>query len=144
MDYVGLDVYDESWIKDGYPWPKDAPPAMIQARREKVWKEALLNGNHGLAFWSQFVKEHKKPFVIPEWGLNNRVDMPEQHGGLDSVHFIGQMHAFMTDPKNNVEFQCYFDAQAPDGQHQISPGADGKEKTDFPNAAKRFKELFGK
>jgi len=27
---------------------------------------------------------------------------------------------------------------------QLSPGADGKEKTEFPNAAKRFRELLGK
>jgi hypothetical protein len=38
----------------------------------------------------------------------------------------------------------YFDVNAPDGHHQLSPGADGKEISSFPNAAARFRALFGK
>ena len=144
VDYVGLDVYDESWMPDGYPWPKDAPPEVVLARQKKVWHDAIHNGDHGLVFWSRFAAEHQKPFVIPEWGCNNRVDFPEQHGGLDNAYFVEQMHAFITDPKNHVFFHCYFDVQAPDGHHQLSPGFSGNEKTEFPNAAKKFRELFGK
>ena len=144
VDYVGLDVYDESWIPDGYPWPKGATPAVRLSRQKKIWNDAIYNGDHGLVFWSKFAADHQKPFVIPEWGCNNRVDFPEQHGGLDNAFFVEQMHAFITDPKNHVFFHCYFDVQAPDGHHQLSPGFSGNEKTEFPNAAKKFRELFGK
>lgn len=136
-------VYDESWIKDGYPWPADASPADIEARRKKVWNEAIFHGDHGLAFWGKFAHEHRKPLTIPEWGVNNRVDMKEQHGGLDNVYFIEQMHRFIVAPTNHVAFHCYFDVQAPDGHHQLSPSASGTEKTEFPLAAAKFKQLFG-
>lgn len=139
VDYVGLDVYDDSWIKDTYPWPDNTPADQIAARREKAWKEAILGGDHGLAFWSKFAREHKKPLAIPEWGVSNRED---KHGGLDNPYFIEQMHAFITDSANNVAFHCYFDVQAPDGHHQLSPGKDGNEKLEFPQASARFKELF--
>jgi hypothetical protein len=143
VNYVGVDVYDESWQKDTYPWPPGAPAAEIEARRRKVWDDQLLQGDHGLAFWSQFAREHHKLLAIPEWGLNNRLDNQTQRGGLDNVYFIEQMHRFISDPTNNVGFQCYFDVQAPDGHHQVSPGASGKEATEFPLAAARFRELFG-
>ena len=143
VDFVGEDVYDESWMKDTYPWPSSASAAEIEARRKKVWNEQILGGDHGLEFWSRFGREHHKALAIPEWGVNNRVDMPEQHGGLDDVHFVEQMHRFILDPANNVAFHCYFDVQAPDGHHQLSPGVSGSEKTAFPQAAAQFKELFG-
>ena len=143
VDFVGVDVYDETWMKDTYPWPASASATEIEARRKKVWNDAILRGDHGLAFWSKFAREHRKPLTIPEWGVNNRVDPKEQHGGLDNVFFIEQMHRFIMDPANNVAFHCYFDVQAPDGHHQLSPGASGTEKTEFPLAAAKFKELFG-
>jgi len=62
---------------------------------------------------------------------------------LDNPHFIEQMHAFIADPANNVAFHCYFDVEAPDGHHQLSPGEDGKHKTEFQKSAETFKELFG-
>jgi hypothetical protein len=115
----------------------------IDARRRKVWADQILYGNHGLAFWSQFARRHGKSLGIPEWGVNNRVDRKEQHSGLDNAYFIEQMHRFITDPTNNVVFHCYFDVKAPDGHHQLSPGASGTEKTEFPQATARFKKLFG-
>lgn len=54
------------------------------------------------------------------------------------------MHAFICDPANNVAFHCYFDVQAPDGRHQLSPGVDGNEQTPFPRSATLFKQLFGR
>jgi len=144
VDIVGLDLYDEAWSQNTYPWPAGAKPEEIEARRRKVWKDVHLNGSYGLAFWRDFAAKHGKPFSIPEWGLNNRVDMAEQHGGLDNVYFIEQIHAFIADRANNVYFHCYFDVQAPDGHHQLSPGIDAAETTEFPKAARRFRELFGK
>ena len=96
----------------------------------------------GLAFWTKFAKEHGKPLAIPEWGL---VWSTHNHGGLDDVHFIEQMHAFITDPKNDVAFHCYFDINESDHGHQLSPGVEGtgkEEGTKFPKSAARFRELF--
>ena len=73
--------------------------------------------------------------------MNKRED---GHGGLDNPYFIEQMHAFMSNPANRVAFHCYFDVNAPDGHHQLSPGRDGREPTAFPRAAMRFRELFRK
>jgi hypothetical protein len=141
VDLVGLDLYDDSWAKDTYPWPADATADQIEARRRKVWHEVLLHGDHGLIFWRDFAVQHGKLFCIPEWGVNRR---EEGHGGLDNVYFIEQMHQFINDPANRVYFHCYFDVEAPDGGHQLSPGIHGDQKTTFPNAAAKFKTLFGK
>jgi hypothetical protein len=140
VDYVGLDVYDESWAKDTYPLPADASAADTAARRERAWNEVLYNGNHGLAFWRDFALRHGKPFSVPEWGVSKRAD---GHGGLDNPGFIEHMHAFLVDPANKVAFHSYFDVQAGDGHHQLSPGKSGAEKSDFPLSAARFKALFG-
>jgi len=140
VDYVGLDLYDQSWDKDTYPFPKDATPEEILARQKKTWNEVIYDGNHGLKFWRDFAVKHKKPFCLPEWGLCKREDT---HGGMDNPYFIEQMHAFIMDPANNVAFHCYFDVQAPDGGHQLSPGLKGDEKIFFPQSAAKYRELFG-
>ncbi|MDQ3814538.1 MAG: beta-mannanase [Armatimonadota bacterium] len=140
VDFVGLDVYDDSWQSNTYPWPADATPEDIEARRHKVWNDVLLNGQHGLMVYKNFAAKHNKPFSIPEWGVSKRQDT---HGGLDNPYFIEQMHKFITDPANNVYFHCYFDVQAGDGHHQLSPGLSGTEATEFPLSAAKFKELFG-
>jgi len=141
VDFVGLDVYDESWAKDTYPWPAGTSAAEIESRRRKVWKDVSLDGSYGLRFWQRFALKHDKPFAIPEWGLSHRGDK-EDHGGLDDLYFLGQMHRFIADPGNHVYFHCYFDVQAGDGHHQLSPGISGDEASDFPNAAARFRELY--
>jgi hypothetical protein len=140
VDYVGLDIYDDSWVKDTYPWPADAAPEEIEKRRKTVWQDALYYGNHGIKFWSDFAAKHNKPFSIPEWGVSSRKDT---HGGLDNPYFIQQMHDFITDPKNNVAFHCYFDVQAPDGRHQLSQGIKGTDTIEFPLSSAKFLELFG-
>jgi hypothetical protein len=143
VDFVGVDVYDETWNADTYPFPAGATPAEIERRQQKVWDEWLLGSKWGLAFWSKFAREHGKPLAIPEWGVNRRTD---GHGGLDNVVFVERMQAFITDPANRVAWHCYFDVNAPDGHHQLSPGAGehGEKVTaEFPKAAARFRELFG-
>jgi hypothetical protein len=140
VDFLGVDIYDESWGADTYPIPQDSTPAAIASRQKKAWQDVLFNGNHGLAFWKKFATEHRKPLCFPEWGENIRED---KHGGLDDPYYIEQMHAFIHNPANNVAFHCYFDYQAPDGHHQLSPGAKGPT-TEFPFASAKFLELFGK
>lgn len=140
VDLVGLDLYDDSWLKDTYPLPKDCSPEVAAARRKVVWEQALLGGDHGLRYWSEFARRHGKPFCVPEWGVDNRAD---KHGGGDNPWFVERMHAWLTDPANNVYFHCYFDVQAGDGHHQLSPGIKGDEQCEFPLASARFRALFG-
>lgn len=139
VDLVGLDVYDDSWLPNTYPYPAGATGAQIAARQRLVWDKDTLNGDHGLKFWRDFARQHHKPFTLPEWGVFQR---PEGHGGLDNAYFIEQIHAFISDPANGVYFHCYFDVQAGDGGHQLSPGINGTDATRFPLAAARFKALF--
>jgi hypothetical protein len=138
VDSIGLDYYDDGYLKDTYPWPDGATGAEIQARRKRVW-DHYLNSDFGLLWWRRFAASHHKPLAIPEWGVNMK---PDGHGGLDNVDYVEQMHAFITDPANNIFFHCYFDVQAPDGGHQLSPGT-AREPTRFPQAAARFQALFG-
>jgi hypothetical protein len=145
VDYVGIDVYDETWNADTYPWPAGTSDQEIEARQQKVWKEWIVYSPRGLAFWAKFARQHRKPLAFPEWGLNHRDD---GHGGQDNPHFVEQMHAFITDPANHVAFHCYFDVNGSiGGNHQLSPGIAGsghKEGTEFPRAAARFKALFSR
>ncbi len=143
VDFVGVDVYDETWNADTYPWPAGTSDAAIAARHAKVWDEWILGSRWGLAFWAKFARGHGKPLAIPEWGL---VSAEHGHGGMDNVLFIERMHAFISDPANNVAWHCYFDVNAPGHRHQLSSGAGERgqpDKTDFPKAAARFAELFG-
>ncbi len=143
VDYVGVDVYDETWNADTYPWPPDATMEEIARRQRKVWDEWIVGSRWGLAFWTKFAREHGKPLAIPEWGL---VWATHHHGGLDNPHFIEQMHTFLHDPRNAVAFHCYFDINETDHGHQLSPAANGKGKktgTLFPVSSKKFRELFG-
>ena len=139
VDSVGLDVYDVSWIADTYPWPDGASAEGIEARRTRTWDEWIDRASHGLRFWVQFARAHKRPLSIPEWGL---AEGPDRHGGLDDVRFVERMTQFVTDPANDVSFHCYFDSRAPDGHHELSPGQPGSDGTIFPKAAARFLESF--
>lgn len=138
VDLVGLDNYDQSW--GTYPPPATATLEEIEARRRKTWDEVTFNGQFGLKFWRDFAAQHGKPFCLPEWGSHQDND---KHGGADNVYYIEQMQKFIADPANHVYFDCYFDVNAGDGHHQLSPGINGNEKTEFPLASAKFKTLFG-
>jgi hypothetical protein len=141
VDYIGLDVYDQSWAKDTYPFPKDATPAEIESRQLKAWDELKNNAKtYGLPYWVEFAQARNKPLSIPEWGVCDRKD---GHGGGDNPLFIEKMHEFITNPANNVAFHCYFDVDAHDGGHQLCPNPGGKIVTKFPRSSARFLELFG-
>jgi hypothetical protein len=142
VDYVGIDVYDECWKENTYPWPANASPQQILARQKQIWAEELYAGDHGLVFYSKFAREHGKPLAICEWGLKDREG---GHGGKDNPYFVEQMHQFISDPANHVVLHCYFDVDCEfsNGHHQLSPGETGQHQTDFPHAAAKFKELFG-
>jgi hypothetical protein len=109
VDYVGVDVYDLGWEPGTYPYPEPCGAACRLAHQRAAWDE-ILGGPRGLAFWSDFAKAHRKPMSLPEWGLWRRDD---GHGGGDNPYFIERMHAFLTDPANNVAYQGYFEANEP-------------------------------
>lgn len=142
VDYVGVDVYDDSWAPDTYPLPPNASTDQVQAIREKVWDKILNDPNHGILAFKSFAERHgNKPLTFPEWGVDSRGGKSD-HGGLDNPYFIEQMHNFIYDPGNNVYFHCYFDVTAGDGDHQICPDPAGKHRTKFPLSFVRFRELF--
>ena len=131
VDYVGVDVYDESWLPGTYPYASE-DPAVRQNAANMVWAD-ILTGAHGLRFWSSFAKSNGRPFVIPEWGLSKRFD---GHGGADNPIFVNNMLDYLTDPSNNVAFAMYFDFDtAGHGEHMLSP-----ETSAFPQSRRVMSE----
>jgi hypothetical protein len=117
VDYVGADVYDNSWIADYH----DAT-----AR----WSD-FVNQAYGLQWQSDFAAAHGKPMTFPEWGLSIRSD---GHGGGDDPYFIQQMYDWISN--HDVAHADYFEYDAGDGRHSLTNGQ-------FPNAAAKFQALFG-
>jgi Glycosyl hydrolase family 26 len=102
VDFIGVDIYDT-----------------------RPWRE-LLDGDHGLAFWSRFAAAHHKPMAIPEWGL-----VPAAGNGRgDDPAFVDHMFRFMTDRDHHVAYEQYFDSGAGQNDHRLWPG--------FPRAANEF------
>jgi len=133
VDVVGIDLYDQSWAPNTYPYPATCDSSCRLARQQTAWT--------GYAWYLQtmrnFALSHGKPLAIPEWGLYTRSD---GHGGGDNPYYIQKMHEFISDPGNYVLFHVYFDVNAPDGDHHIS-GLDAP--TGFPQGAGAFRQLFG-
>ncbi|MEO6714583.1 MAG: glycosyl hydrolase [Mycobacteriales bacterium] len=123
VDIIGLDVYDQAaW--NIYPYPARASAGQRARRQEKAW-QALLNGDHGLAFWGDFATLHRKKLAFPEWGLTIRQD---GQGGGDNPYYIRKMLEFCADPVNRVEWETYFNVDRDDGLHKFSQFPAGWEK----------------
>jgi glycosyl hydrolase family 26 len=103
VDYVGVDAYDTS------SWNK------------------LYRGDHGLRFWSRFAGRHHKPLAIPEWGV-----VGGGGGRGDDPSYIDHMVSFMTDARNHVAYEQYFDVTSSVARHDIDPG------TPFPQSRAAF------
>ncbi len=119
VDVVGVDVYDQSW--QWYPVPAGLTDTEA---RQKAWNW-LERGDHGLNFWRDFAKSHKKRLAIPEWALSHRDD---GHGGGDDPLFMNNMLDFIADPFNSVTYTNYFNMDGPTVRHDLRGGR-------FPNAA---------
>jgi len=132
VDYVGVDVYDLGWVPGTYPYPDPCGAVCRLAHQQAAWDE-ILGGRRGLAFWSDFAKAHGKPMSLPEWGLWRRDD---GHGGGDNPYFIEQMHAFLTDPANNVAYQGYF-------EENVAEMGDYHRLRTMSAAGATFRHLFG-
>jgi len=131
VDYVGLDVYDISFVDGIYPYPDSCAQACRLEHQKASWN-SILNSKYGLKFWSGFAASHGKAISFPEWGLWKR---PDGHGGGDNPYFIKRMHDFIANPKNDVAYQAYFEFDVGSkGIHELS----GLKKS-----GKRFQNLFG-
>jgi hypothetical protein len=147
VDYIGIDVYDQTWAKspqypDGfYPLPPAATETEIEARHEAAWNDSTLaTSNFGLTYWQKLADDHHKPLTIPEWGLIQRPE-PYNHGGLDDPYFIQQMYEYIQNPVHHVYFASYFDCDAGgDGNSRISE-VNGKP-VQFPKSMSLYKQLF--
>ncbi|MGH2944603.1 MAG: glycoside hydrolase family 26 protein [Solirubrobacteraceae bacterium] len=117
VDYVGLDVYDQSW-------------ATHRANAGARWNEYLTQPN-GLRWHRAFAAAHGKPMTFPEWGIANRHD---GYGGGDSPLFIERMYEWIR--TNNVAYHLYFEYADPNADYAMFNGK-------VPNSARRFVELFG-
>ncbi|WP_335979479.1 glycosyl hydrolase [Streptomyces sp. CA2R106] len=141
VDFVGVDAYDQSWAAGTYPWAAGSTAAQIATAQQTAWDTDIHGGDHGLAYWKTFASDHGKYLVVPEWGVCDRTD---GHGGMDNPGFIQNMYDFMVGA--NVPYASYFDVNASDGAHQLSPGVDGSGTpitTGFPQSAAKFLALFG-
>lgn len=123
VDYIGVDVYDYSWSH--YP----AGGSGMAAARDAAWND-VLNGDHGLAFWSRFATAHHKPMALPEWAAAARSD---GHGGGDNASFIDHVFDFIEDPANNVAYTHYFNTYSTSNDHSLTAGH-------LPTAAAEYRQ----
>ena len=135
VDEIGCDIYDQSWHPNAYPYKEGDDDWKPNWRRDNAWKSLVEWGNYNLNWWAKFAREHKKPMTVPEWGLAGRKD---GHGGLDNTLFLERMHKWMNDPHNNVAWHSYFEEDNNEIRSKIF------DSTQYPNAAKKYVELFGK
>ncbi len=117
VDYVGMDIYDQSWG----PWNGDAV-----AR----WNEYVTQRN-GLAWQRQFAAAHGKPISLPEWGLGHRHD---GNGGGDEPYFIESMYEWIR--TSAMGYHTYFEFSDSNLDARLFGGRS-------PRASARFVELFG-
>ncbi len=118
VDYIGMDVYDQSWS----PNRNDA---------EKRWRETVTQKG-GLNWHVRFAAAKGKPMSIPEWGLVKRRD---DHGGGDNPYFISQMHDWIQ--RHQIAYHLYFEYSDPNAQYGVFSGQ-------FPRSAENFVRLFGR
>ena len=127
VDYIGDDVYDESW---GSYRAGSSPSSKAQSG---VLNQTLTE-NRGLNFWATFAKAHGKRLAITEWGV---ALLSNGHGGGDDPAFIDAMFAFMHNGNNDVAFEHYFNTSSPSTNHALTG------HTHFPKSLRRFQADAG-
>jgi hypothetical protein len=89
VNYIGLDIYDQSWATPQTPanaWASTTLPALSAAE--------------------SFAAAQGKPLAICEWGVAIRSD---GHGLGDDPLYINNMISWMHSATNNVAYESYFD-----------------------------------
>jgi hypothetical protein len=134
-----VDIYDQSWATNTYPYPSTCDAACRLTRQQTAW-----NGHSWrLNTLRDFARARGKPLALPEWGVITRSD---GHGGGDNPYFVQMMHDFILDLANNVVFHAYFNItnSRVDSRLTDSIGYDNPAgPTRLPNSAARFRQLFG-
>jgi hypothetical protein len=115
VDYIGTDVYDESWVEPLNP--------------QTAWSNQLTCP-WGLDWLSSFAAQEGKPIVFPEWGVAIRSD---GHGLGDDPYFVNQFADWIT--TQDVAWTSIFSFDG-DQQDDITDGS-------FPSALAAFKADFG-
>lgn len=140
VDLIGIDVYDQTWVAGGYPYQSGDTSLQREARQDAAWNDLVVYMDRV----RDFAILHSKPMCIPEWGVCTR---PDDHGGGDDPRFIQRMYDYITNAGNNVEFHSYFNVSfSGDINARLTQSVTGDSPsgpTTFPQAAQRFKELFG-
>jgi hypothetical protein len=130
VDLVGLDPYDICFSEGTYPIPAGASEREADRRRAACWRE-LLHGERGLEWYADFAERHRRPLVIPEYGLVPR----RLGGGGDNPLFIRGMARFVRE--RGVAWAVYFNkADAELGNHSIDDGT-------YPRSSALFRTLHG-
>ena len=139
VDVVAIDLYDQSWAADTYPYPSPCDATCRLTRQQKAWNSYSWH----LYTIRDFALAHGKKVALPEWGVAIR---PDGHGGGDNPYYIEKMHEFIHDPANQVAFHGYWGISAADIDSRLTDPVQGdypSGATRFPQSAARFKELFG-
>ena len=117
VDYIGMDIYDQSWSAQ-----RNDPAAR--------WNEYVTKQD-GLGWQRNFAAAHGKQLTFPEWGVGHRQN---GYGGGDSPYFIERMYEWIR--TNPVAYHNYFEFTDSALDAALFGGRS-------PAASKRFIELFG-
>ena len=115
VDYIGTDLYDESWVQPLTP--------------ANAWA-GQLSATWGLNWLASFAAAHGKPVVFPEWGVAIRND---GHGLGDDPYFVNQFASWIS--SHDVAWTNIFTVDDTQ-QDDITDGS-------FPNALAAFSADFG-
>ena len=85
MNYIGTDLYDESWVSPLTP--------------QNAWARQLT-GPAGLDWLESFAAEQGKPIVFPEWGVAIRSD---GHGLGDDPYFVNQFATWISSHERSLD-----------------------------------------
>ena len=77
VDYVSMDVYDQSWSPNHTP--------------QSTWRSIETNG-YGLDWLASFAAQHNKEMALPEWGISV---YPGGYGNGDNPYFIQQLSSWI-------------------------------------------------
>jgi hypothetical protein len=140
VDVVGVNIYDQSWATNTYPYPSTCDASCRLSRQQNAWNNYFVPQLNTLR---NFAAAHGKPMAFPEWGLIIRSD---GHGGGDNPYFIQKMYEFIADPATNTVFHTYFDTSRTSHDSRVGPSTaqdNPSGSTRMPNGAARFRQLFG-
>jgi hypothetical protein len=114
VDIIGLDIYDQE------KWCKIKDPV-------ERWNKVYLTGPYGLKWHQDFAATHRKPMSYPEWGIGG-------NDAGDNPFLIERMRQWFID--NKVVYATYWYSNS---NYRGMLTAD-----EYPMAAAKYKELFGK